>query len=256
VVLRQLTGLSPFQGNDRLGGLTEPGVELERRQTPMERISVIVSFDEEVYRAALVQFLWKEPDLAVLADCSNNREAVELSRIHIPALVLCQCDCERLPVSELTRNLRGLSPEPRALVIAREDQDPEAVLRWGAWGYLLQRSPGETFARAIRVIAGGEYWVGRDVLTALARRALNPTEPAPKEKPLLSAREVEILQLVSAGKTNYEIAEALFVEPNTIRTHLRRIYGKLDVHDRRTAVVAAADRSYLQLPNCWHGRST
>lgn len=210
-------------------------------------MSVVVVHPEELFRAGLVRFLAEHPDIMVLADAASNADGLDRCQAHRPLVLICDGDCELLPVQQLTRRLRLLSPETRALVVGREAHDPETILRWGGWGIISRSSSGELFARAVRVIAGGQYWVGRDVLTQLARKALSPEQPASKAKRVLSTREAEILVLVGAGNTNDQIAEALYIEVNTVRTHLRRIYQKLNVHDRTSAVVTASRNGYIRL---------
>lgn len=209
----------------------------------LERISplsVIVCHAEELFRAGLTQHLRSHPDIAVVGSVRCNDESLKLCQRHAPRVFLCDAGGARLSIEEFVCELRGISPDTRLLLIGRDSHDPEAALRAGAWGIISPDSPGLHFARAIRVVASGQYWVERNTLERLARRALTLEGIPKKEKPLLSPREVEILRLVSAGKTNDGIAEALFVEPNTVRTHLRRIYRKLEVHDRTSAVMAAS----------------
>jgi two-component system response regulator DegU len=218
------------------------------KTTAGDALTVVVAHSEELFRAGLVRCLEGHQDITVPADCSNNGDALAHCQTHSPLVLLCDGDCDYLPVQQLTRRLKVTSPGTRVLVIGRET-DQEMVLRWGAWGVISRGSSGELFSRAVRIIADGQYWVGRDVLTQLAQKALNPESASPKpKKKVLSTREAEILQLVGAGSTNDQIAEALFIEPNTVRTHLRRNYQKLKVHDRTSAVVTASQNGYIQLP--------
>jgi DNA-binding NarL/FixJ family response regulator len=233
------SGTSPVHDGSRNGA---GGVAVNSKA-----MSVVVSHPEDLFRDGLVRFLNQQPDIDVLAHCDNNSEALNHCQARSPGILLCDGECLRLPVEQLTRRLKSSGLETRVLVIGLEAQDPETVLRWGAWGLISRSSSGELFSRAVRIIASGQYWVGRELLTQLARKALYPEEPPRKVKRVLSTREAEILRLVSAGKTNDQIAEALFIEVNTVRTHLRRIYQKLNVHDRTSAVVTASRNGYIEL---------
>ena len=195
----------------------------------------------------LLRRLEQHPDISVVAAGSHNGEGLDHCQAHSPLVLVCDGDCERLPVQQLTRRLGYVSPTTRPLVVGGESLDAEMVLRWGGWGVISRSSPGDLYVKAVRVIAGGEYWVGRDVMSRLARKALHPEQGPRKPNRLLSNREAEILRLVSGGDTNDQIAETLFIETNTVRTHLRRIYQKLKVHDRTSAVVMASRNGYIEL---------
>jgi DNA-binding NarL/FixJ family response regulator len=247
----QGTSLKPFYPNGSNGGVRPdsypsngsvhalpPGA---LAPAPRRLIRVLVADPHELFREALLLHLAAQDDLCVAPAVKSSREALSACAGQEIDVLLCADEGATLALSALAAELRSRSPHTRMLLISGDAApDEEGALRAGTWGPVSRRRGGDHFVRAIRAVAGGQLWAGRDTLCRLARIGLSdPPPPAPKKvRPLLSDREIEIIQLVSAGLTNDRIAEQLFVESSTVRTHLRRIFRKLGVHNRRSAVLA------------------
>jgi DNA-binding NarL/FixJ family response regulator len=137
--------------------------------------------------------------------------------------------------------IRRLAPAQRILVLTTFDADTDVLpaIEAGATGYLLKDAPRSELYRAVRAAARGEAVLSPPVATRVLRAARS-------DEPALSAREVEILELVARGTTNREAAQRLFISEATVKTHLIHIYAKLGVPDRASAVAAAYDRGLLQ----------
>jgi DNA-binding NarL/FixJ family response regulator len=142
---------------------------------------------------------------------------------------------------EVITTIRAEDPEARAIVLTTFDGDEDIfrALEAGARGYLLKDSTTTELLDAIRVVHTGGRRVPPEVAARLVERATSG--------PSLSAREIEVLRLVAAGKTNKEIASALFISEGTVKTHVNSIHEKLGVRDRTEAVMTALRRGILHL---------
>jgi DNA-binding NarL/FixJ family response regulator len=206
-------------------------------------IQVLVADPHDLFRMGLTLHLAGQDDLCALEGMSDNREALSACRSRRVDVLVCAHDCAGLPIRQLIAEVRSVSPDTRVLVLSGDAAPPEEdMLRAGAWGVVSRRLTADDFARSIRAVAAGQMWASRELLCRLAQMELSdlPKAAVKKARPFLSAREIEILELVAADLTNDSIAERLFVESSTIRTHLRRIFRKLKVHDRRSAANVAA----------------
>lgn len=217
---------------------------------PARVIRVVVADPHELFREGLIRHLAGQEDICVVDAVSSNREALAACVSQKVDVLLCADECASPSPTAAMAELRANSPETRMLVLSGEGAPTdEEALRAGAWGVVSRRQSADHFVRAIRAVADGQLWASRETLCRLAQIELAAPQPvAPKKaRSLLSERESEIVQLLEAGLTNDRIAETLFVESSTVRTHLRRIFRKLGVHDRRSAVLAATAAHFLGL---------
>jgi DNA-binding NarL/FixJ family response regulator len=146
-------------------------------------------------------------------------------------------------ITELAR--RGIPARVLVLTTYDTDNDVLAAIEAGATGYLLKDAPRAELVRAVRAAASGEAVLAPSVAARLMSRLRAPSAPrGPGDEPL-SARELEILELVAAGHTNREAAARLFISEATVKTHLLHIYAKLGVSDRAAAVAEGYNRGLL-----------
>jgi DNA-binding NarL/FixJ family response regulator len=181
------------------------------------------------------------PESDLLREC--KRHAPEVLIVSDPAL-------SRPDLSRLLVRLDAELPQLKVLVLTEWGQiSPDEAIQAGAWGYLTPEAPPELLPKAIRSIAAGEVWAPRVTLSKLARQSRRkPVEASGGEPPLLSERELEVLRLVAEGRDNVSIGAGLHVEVSTIKTHLVRIYRKLGVGDRSSAVRAAEELGLIRSP--------
>lgn len=203
---------------------------------------IFIVDDHPVVRAGLVALINGEADLTIVGE-SDGAGAVSAIAALAPDVVLMdiQLGTEADGVA-LTRQLRDLHDPPQVLMLTTYESEADIMraVDAGAVGYLLKACPpGELFA-AIRSAARGETVMSPKVATAMMRRMRSP-------RPSLTAREIEILQLVAEGVANRQIARRLFLTEATVKTHLVHIYHKLGVSSRTAAVTAAVEQRLIRL---------
>jgi len=213
----------------------------------MKRIKVILVDDQPLFREGLRTLLSVHRDLDVVGEAGHGEEALRLARIHHPAVVLMDLQMPILDGVATTRRLHQELPECRVIVLTTFDDDELVFdgLRAGALGYLLKDAPSEKLAEAIRLAARGESFlqpsVAAKVVAEFARLKAERTTPQVELVEPLSEREREILGLITAGASNREIAERLFLAEGTVKNHITNILGKLGVRDRTQAALKAKD---------------
>ncbi len=212
-------------------------------------IRVLLADDQALVRAGFRMILKGEPGIEVAGEAGDGAEAVELAHKIRPDVVLMDIRMPGVDGIEATRRIVIDDTSPRVLVLTTFDLDEVVyeALRAGASGFLLKDAPEERLVSAIRVVAeGGSLFapsVTRRVIGEFARRA-----PAQRSRALdeLTARELEVLQLVARGLANAEIALTLVVSEHTVKTHVAHILSKLDLRDRTQAVVLAYESGLVR----------
>jgi DNA-binding NarL/FixJ family response regulator len=206
-------------------------------------LRVIVADDHPVVREGLRAMLDAEPDLEVVGEAASGAEAVALTARLRPDVVLMDL---RMPGTDGVTATGEIAAagHARVLVVTTYDTDADILraVEAGATGYLLKDTPRERLFPAIQAAARGETVLAPTVATRLVSRMRGPAEEA------LTAREIEVLELVARGSSNADIAAALFISEATVKTHLLHTYAKLGVDDRTAAVVAAMERGIIALP--------
>ncbi|MGY1846253.1 MULTISPECIES: response regulator [unclassified Blastococcus] len=208
-----------------------------------EPLRVVVVDDHPVYRDGLAMLLGSVPGLLVVGTAADGIDAVALAREEQPDVVVMDVQMPRLDGIEATRRITTESPSVGVVVLTMSEDDGTvfAAVRAGARGYLLKGADQEEVVRAVTTVASGGAVFG----AALARRitdffAAGPAGPG-SAFPQLTAREREVLDLVAAGRSNAQIAAALYLSPKTVRNNVSNVLSKLQVTDRAQAIVRARD---------------
>ena len=185
-------------------------------------------------RQGIRRLLEREPNVVVVGEAKDGREAVAMARAMDPDVVLMDIGMPNMNGFEATRQIREVAPRSRVLILSAHSDDDyiERVTAMGAAGYVLKQSSLAELTRAIRDTGSG----GTVLSPAVGRRML---EEGPRESvglparrvPRLSSREAEVLQLVAEGKANKESAAALGISIKTVEKHRQRLMAKLDIHD-------------------------
>lgn len=204
-------------------------------------ITVMLVDDNPVVREGLRGMLEAEPDLTVVGEAGSGDEAVALTRVKQPDVILMDLRIPGLDGVGATRKILAESPGQCVVMLMTYESDSDILraVEAGAAGYLLKDASRTELADAIRAASRGETVLAPSVAGKLVNRVRNPA-PQP-----LSAREIVVLRLVSKGSTNADIGRALHISEATVKTHLLRVFAKLDVSDRTAAVMAAMNAGVL-----------
>jgi DNA-binding NarL/FixJ family response regulator len=196
---------------------------------PPKRIRILLADDHAVVRQGFKMILAAEPDMEIVGEAGNGREAVQLAEELRPDIVVMDVAMPELNGIEATRRLTASSPHARvvALSMHKDSVYVREILRAGARGYLLKDSPAPDLLAAVRAVASGEGYlspaVSNAVLDDYRRHVSDPID-------LLTSREREVLQMLAEGKTNKEIAGVLNLSVYTVDAHRGRIMEKLNLH--------------------------
>jgi DNA-binding NarL/FixJ family response regulator len=213
-------------------------------------IRVLLADDQELLRAGFRMVLQAQEGIEVVGEADDGDEAVVLTGRLNPDVVLMDVRMPGVDGIEATRRLVALGSRARVLILTTFDLDEYAfaALRSGASGFLLKDVPPEQLTGAIRAVAAGDAVVAPRITQRLLDTFAHQlpdlaTEPedAGNDPRLqeLTAREREVLLELAAGRTNAEIAERLVLSEATVKTHVGRVLGKLDLRDRVQAVILA-----------------
>jgi DNA-binding NarL/FixJ family response regulator len=218
-------------------------------------IRVVVVDDQSLVRSGFVVLLRSDPDIQVVGEAGDGREAVDLVTRERPDVVLMDI---RMPEMDGVEATRLLTADPRladtrVLILTTFDLDEYvfAALRAGASGFLLKDTLPEDLLAAIRVVAGGETLLSPGVTRRLVeeflrRPATGGSGTPPPGLDQLTEREREVLGAVARGLSNAEIAETLYISPATAKTHVSHLLTKLQARDRAQLVVAAYEAGVVQ----------
>ena len=208
-----------------------------------DTIRVMIADDHPVVRIGLRGMLETQDDIDVVGEAENGKQAVSLAGRLEPDVVLMDLQMPELDGVSAIERILSRHSQTHVLVLTTYDTDADITraIGAGAIGYLLKDAPREDLFRAIRAASRGESVLTPSVASRMIERMRAPSYET------LSGREIEVLTEVADGKSNKEIATALFISEATVKTHLIHIFGKLGVDDRTAAVTIALDRGVLRL---------
>ena len=206
-------------------------------------IRIVLADDHPVVREGLRGMLGAEPDLDVVGEASDGAEAVRVVRATRPDVVLMDLRMPNQDGVRATAELARVAPGVRVLVLTTYDTDADILraVEAGATGYLLKDAPRATLADAVRAASRGETVLAPGVAARLLRKVHHDHET-------LTPRELDVLQAVASGARNAEAAAALGIGEATVKTHLLRIFTKLDVDGRTEAVTRAMELGIIPPP--------
>lgn len=215
------------------------------------RTRLLIADDHDLLRQGMRIVLSHEPDLEIVGEAANGREALELCRKLDPDLVLMDVSMPEMDGLEATRAIKEIRPDISVLVVTAH-LNPDYLLQAvtaGAAGYVLKMARKEEIVDAIRRVIRGEFSFDQDLsISLLQRLAQEVPETAPpaanshKAPPgSLTPREIDVLRLLALGKTNRQIAQEIHLSLSTVKGHLERLISKLGVSDRTQAAVKAVE---------------
>ncbi len=225
----------------------------EQNNEEPKKTSIILADDHPIVRKALRNDLEKEVDFIVLAEAGDGEEAVTLVSELIPDVVIMDIGMPRINGIEATRQIKSTHPDIIVLVLTVYDDVEHilGILESGADGYLTKNILVEDIIKSIRSVVAGETvlspQVFQQVLKYALRHSIKPIRLDTGVK--LTARELEILQLIARGISNKEIANELNISSRTVKSHMVDIFRKLDVSSRTEAVITSLRIGFININN-------
>ena len=202
-------------------------------------ITILAVDDHPLFRSGIVAVLQEEPDIVVVGEASNGKEAVERFRLHRPNVTLMDLQMPVMDGIEAMVAIRADFPAARfiALTTYRGDVQVVRALKAGATGYLLKSTLREELAGTIRAVHAGRRWVPAEIAAEITEHVAEDA---------LSNREVEVLRRIARGTSNKIIADQLAISEATVKSHVKSILSKLQANDRTHAVSIALKRGFIQ----------
>lgn len=222
-------------------------------------IRVVIADDHPLLRQGLVKILSMEPDMEVVAEAQDAEEVLQLVAEHRPDIVLMDINMPKGGGLGATREISRRWPEVGVIVLTIHDEDQYLyeLISAGARGYLLKDSEPARVVEAIRHVYQGGSFVPPDLMNKVlcqfrrlqSAEAMGVSRRARTGPPALTDREREILQLIVDGRSNAEIAEALFISEKTVKNHVTNLLRKLGLEDRTQAAVYALRHGLVEFPD-------
>ncbi|NJM17625.1 MAG: response regulator transcription factor [Richelia sp. RM2_1_2] len=216
-------------------------------------ITVLLVDDQHLIRQGLKTLLELEPDLEVVGEAANGKEAVEFVETLQPNVILMDIRMPLMDGVAATREIKEKFPQIKILVLTTFDDDEyiKAALQNGAMGYLLKDTPSEELAVAIRAVHRGYTQLGpgivKKLLTQFPANTSTQSSSPPPTLTELTKREKEVLRLIATGANNREIAQQLYISEGTVKNHVTNILNRLELRDRtQAAIFANSFSSYLE----------
>jgi two-component system, NarL family, response regulator len=203
-------------------------------------IRILLADDHPSLRTGLASILNSHNGLEVVAEAATGSEALQKAADTHPDVLILDLRMPDGDGIETTRRLVEINPDARILILTTYDNEEDIfnALEAGARGYILKDTTSEEIIEAVRQVHTGNRILPPGVAARLADRMIRQS---------LTPRELDVLRLVSRGRTNKEIAAAMFISEETIKSHMKGLFQKLGVHDRAEAVAVALQRGLLRM---------
>jgi len=215
-----------------------------------ERIRILLADDHTLLRNGIRALLKDQPDMVVVGEAEDGREAVQMVDKLSPNVVLMDISMPSLNGLEATRQIKREHPEVNVLVLTMYDQEEyfRQVLEVGASGYIIKRAAVSELVAAIRAVHKGEAVLSPSITRLLLEDYMRKeVSHSISETDTLTPREREVLQLIAEGKTSREIAEILNLSIKTVQSHRTSLMQKLDLHDRGDLIKYAIQKKIIEI---------
>jgi DNA-binding NarL/FixJ family response regulator len=206
----------------------------------VRKIRILTVDDHALLRKGIAALINAEPDIQLVAEASNGREAIAEFKGHRPDVTLMDLQMPEMSGIECIIAIRSDFPNARIIVLTTYPGDVEVLraLKAGARGYLLKGQVNKDLAEVIRAVHSGHKRIPAEIAVELAEHTADDD---------LSSREIEVLRLIAAGNGNKEIANKLLIAEETVKSHVTNILAKLHANDRTHAVTTALKRGVIRL---------
>jgi two-component system response regulator NreC len=219
--------------------------------TMKQKIGILIADDHTLLRSGIRALLEDEPDMAIVGEANDGREAVRLATQLKPNVILMDIAMPLLNGLEATRQIKREHPEINVLVLTMYDHEEyfRQMLEVGASGYIIKKAAASELVAAIRAAHNGEAVLSPAITRLLLEDYLNRDSLTKEEEDpnALSSRESEVLQLIAEGKTSREIAEILHLSVKTVQSHRTNLMQKLGLHDRGDLIKYAIQKKIIEL---------
>lgn len=213
-------------------------------------IRVLIVDDEPLVRSGVRMILESEDDIEVVGEAADGKLALEQTRMLAPDVVVLDIRMPGLDGIATTRRLvQHAVPGPRILILTTFDLDEYVyeAMKAGASGFILKNVPPAKLIDAVRTVADGDQLLAPAIIRRMIERYVRrPSTPAQTQLAHLTARELDVLQLIARGFSNAEIAQSLFLSEATVKSHVNRILSKLSLRDRTQAAVLAYETGLIE----------
>jgi DNA-binding NarL/FixJ family response regulator len=202
-------------------------------------IRLFIVDDHVMIRLGLAALMAYEPDIEIIGEAGNGKEAITLFDTLLPDVTVMDGMLPDAHGVEVTRTIIGKHPDARIILVSINEsaEDIHRAIEAGAAGYVSKSQNQDVIVRAIRAVASGETFLEAELARRLSARSVTNA---------LSQRELEVLRLVAEGLVNKRIGVELGLSENTVKTHISRIMGKLEVHDRTSLAMRAVALGLLR----------
>ncbi len=210
---------------------------------------VLIADDHQLFREGLVNLISSAPDIDVIAEAKDGKEATEQARKMKPDVVLIDIGMPQMNGIEATRIIKKENPKMKVIAVSMHSdrQFVKGVLEAGADGYLLKNCTYRQLIDAIQSVISGKKYLSDDITEMVIQGYLEPDEANPDGQSDLSEREMEVLKLYAEGKSTREISEKLFISVKTVGTHKQHIFEKLGLKSNADMVKYAIKEGLIQL---------
>jgi DNA-binding NarL/FixJ family response regulator len=209
----------------------------------MDKIRVLIADDHAMVRQGLKQILELENDIVVIAQAPNGEEAIKLARNCRPDVILMDINMPGMNGLQAIKEMKADNIDSRVIVLTiHEDREYLfKTLQMGAEGYVLKDADPDVLIEAIRNVNSGQSYIQANMTKELVKEFNRVTlnEKGKSEENSLTARELEVLELIAEGMINKEIAKSLYISEKTVKNHVSNIFRKLNVSDRTQAAIYA-----------------
>ncbi|HKL32533.1 MAG TPA: response regulator transcription factor [Tangfeifania sp.] len=212
-------------------------------------IKVLIADDHQLFREGLVNLISSAPDIEVIAEAKDGKEATEKTKQLNPDVVLIDIGMPEMNGIEATRILKKQQPQVKVIAVSMHSdrQFVKGILEAGADGYLLKNCTYRQLIDAIKSVVEGKKYLSDDITEMVIKGYLDPAEEVSDNQSELSERELEILKLYAEGKSTREISEKLFISVKTVGTHKQHIFEKLGLKSNADMVKYAIKEGLIQL---------